>query len=215
MAYQNGLTTAAHDAMDVGDYMKIVMQKSATHRGGLIVDVFSGGGRDIQAIRDNLGGDGHFAAIDSDPLRIHDMVSKDGFTAVYSATELCEAFERANIAVIDGQFPDRPYGLTGAALVGQADFVLCNAGIMFVPPDQLQQTLHGLTAMLSPTGEMVLRFSQDRADQAAKLGTTYFVHAPETVTSILETEGFSVRRSDDLPDPAGRGFHWVDLHISQ
>ena len=75
--YKSGLSTAAHDKMDVRLYFKLVYEAVCHRKGGLIADVFSGGGRDIVALRSVLKGDGRFVAIDADPLRIRDMLAKN------------------------------------------------------------------------------------------------------------------------------------------
>lgn len=215
MSYTHGLSTQTHDAMSVDDYYGIVYNACREKRGGLFVDVFSGGGRDIQKISTLLGGDGKFIAIDSDPQRIQDMTGKQGFVMVDSRQALENAFKDAKIAVVGGTLPERPYGTTDIDLKGRADFILCNAGIMFVRPDQLEDTLKQLSGMLAPQGEMVLRFSLKRDDQSKNLGIAYFVHDPKTVENILGREGMRVERREDLPDPAGRPFSWVDIHVSQ
>jgi SAM-dependent methyltransferase len=212
MAYKNGLTTAAHDAMRVDDYFKIVYDKVEAHKGALIVDVFSGGGRDIKNLYDRLGKQGRFVAIDADPLRVADMLGKENFVQAKEAGALSAIFQKASIAVIQGTFPDRPYGDMGTELEGKVGFVLCNAGIMSVKPSELQSTLQAMSRMLAPKGELILRFSQSREDQAENEGKKYFVHSPSHVEDILQQMGLDVKRSADLPDPAGRPFHWVDLH---
>ncbi|MGB9153822.1 MAG: class I SAM-dependent methyltransferase [Alphaproteobacteria bacterium] len=214
--YKSGLSTAAHDKMDVQAYFSLVHEAVCHRKGGLIADVFSGGGRDILALRSLLKGDGRFVAIDADPLRIKDMLAKNDaggaplFAETRTRAALKAAFAQQKIAVLEGTFPDKPYGDTKINLKGKADFILCNAGIMFVPPQDLDKTLAMLAGMLAPKGEMFLRFSQERADKARK--PDYHIHEPSLVRDTLMREGVHVIRNPDLPDPDKRGFSWVDLN---
>jgi hypothetical protein len=209
----HGLSTQVHNQMNVEEYYRIVYEKCAGKVGGLIVDVFSGGPRDTKKIYELLNGNGKFIAIDSDPQRIQDMRNTENFVVVENQHDVEIAFKEAKVAIIRGSFPEQPYGTTDIDLDGQVDFILCNAGIMFVRPDQLEDTLKQLALMLAPQGELVLRFSQERNDQAKNLGITYFVHDPEKVQAVLRRTGMLVERHKDLPDPAGRPFFWTDIHV--
>jgi SAM-dependent methyltransferase len=196
----------------VSSYFKLVYEKCLDKPGGMFIDIFSGGGRDIRDIFNLMSGNGKFVAIDSDPQRIVDMLKKEEFSLVRNKSDLKAAFENSKVAALPGEFPGSPYGNTGVDLDSSADFILCNAGIMFVGPEKLESTLEAMARMLAPGGEMVLRFSLERDDKKEKLGKSYFAHSPEKVTKILKEEGLAVKRSEDLPDPDSRPFSWVDIH---
>lgn len=222
---QYGMTTQQHDAMDkkaLDIYFRRVDERLRNYSGGIIVDAFSGGGRDILRAHDVLHGQGYFAAIDVDPQKIIDMLAKNKvkfdpyalrFDYVNSDQALTNAFNDNAIACIQGRFPDAPLGnfAEKSDIDLRADFMLCNAGIMFVRPEELKPTLFALSDMLNAGGEMALRFSLDREDKAEAKGKSYFVHGPELVQEILEEAGLTVTRHADLPDPAKRPFAWVDL----
>lgn len=220
---RHGLTTAQHDKMDVSGYYGRVYARLPDFKGKTIVDLFSGGGRDIADFCHYLGRDGVFVAVDSEAQRLVDMVSKNFETAkrqgvTYEIVASQAAFEQAvlarKIAAIQGRFPDRPLGnndkVSDIAL--KADFALCNAGIMFVKPEELAPSLAAMADLLNTKGELVLRFSLARADKQAELGRSYFVHEPAAVQRVLEQKGLSVTRHPDLDDPGGRPFKWVDFH---
>lgn len=219
---QHGLSTAQHDNMDVSAYNRRILERLDAHRGGTIVDVFSGGGRDILSFYNTLDGEGDFIAIDAEPQRLVDMVSKNfetareygvGFEIVPSAEALADTLARGQIAAIQGRFPDRATGNheTKSDIDLKADFMNCSAGIMFVSPGELEDTIDEMANMLASGGELTLRFSLAREDKKDKLGESYFIHPPARVTQLLEDRGFAVTRHNDIPDPSGRPFSWIDL----
>jgi len=208
-----GLPTAHHDAIDVSNYNSRVYECIVKNGYSTIVDAFSGGGRDIAHFRNVLQGKGSFVAIDCDTVRISDMLQKPNFVEVKNSDELAAVFDRSDIAVVQGNFPDKPFGNTGVDLKGQVDLVYCNAGIMFIKPQDLRPTLQFMKAMIKPSGQMILRYSLEREDKKDALGKSYFVHAPELVTEILQEGGFTVERKEDLPDSTGRNFKWLDLNV--
>jgi hypothetical protein len=214
--YRSGQSTAAHDAIDVRAYFSLVYAAAQRHRHGMIVDVFAGGGRDSVALYALLNGEGKFISIDADPQRVEDALlrkKEDGmplFALAQNAHQLEAAFVEGKVAFLRGAFPQAPFGNQDIDLKGKADFVLCNAGIMFIPPEHLDKTLSILAGIMAPDAEMFLRFSLKRDDQKGNAG--YFIHAPELVSQILRREGLTVTRKPDLPDPQARSFSWVDLH---
>lgn len=213
MGKQRGLSSRQHDEIDVGAYYERFYALAGEKKGGFFIDAFAGGGRDIKAIFNRWHGDGHFVAIDNDPQRIADMTARENFVKVAGPRSLTKAFEQARIAVVEGEFPHRTAGAMWAALKQKADLILCNAGIMFVPPEKLESTLRQIGDMLAPGGDLVLRFSTDREDQGKNFGQTYFIHDPGRIHDFFSGQEREVMRHDDLPDPAGRPFHWIDLNI--
>jgi hypothetical protein len=216
--YRSGLASAVHDNMDVDTYYHLVNQAVCRHPSGLIIDAFSGAGRDILTLRKILNNNGRFVAVDADRKRIEDMLAKNGpdnivFTEVVSAFQVAEVFVQNKIAVIQGEFPAKPFGQTDIQFSGQADFILCNVGIMFVTPEKLESTLSILTGLMALKAEMFLRFSLDRIDQRENLN--YHIHDPSHVEDLLKKSGLSVTRNPDLPDPNARPFLWVDLHCQK
>lgn len=206
--YLNGLPTSVHDQVDVERWNASLYEACVRKKGGLIVDAFSGGGRDISKIYEHLGGKGRFLAIDKDPRRLQDMAAKPSFAIVTDQSSLQDVFDSGRIAALEASFPQEPFAVD---LTGQASFVLCCAGLMFVPPDELDAVLKQLASFLAPGGEMSLRFSQERADQKENVNRSYFIHNVETAQAILEKGGLIVTRHPDLPDAMGRDFSWVDL----
>jgi SAM-dependent methyltransferase len=214
--YKSGLPTVAHDKMDVRAYFSLVDEAVCRHRGGLIADLFCGGGRDIAFFHSLLKGEGRFVGIDADPKRIRDaLLKKDEkgaplFVKVSNRTALETAFSRKKIAALRGTLPDTPFGKTNIDLKEKVDVLLCNAGIMFLTDAEMKKTLPLFAAMLAPKGEMFLRFSQERADKAGDPG--HHIHNPALISDLLMQEGLKVTRNPDLPDPDKRGFSLVDLH---
>lgn len=227
--YQHGLTTDEHNNIAVDDYYARVFDRVKQHKRGTIVDAFSGGPRDILKMMDVLDGNGDFVAIDADPARIIDLITEnfdragrivegliipefqlvDGRNEIERAERLQQAFRHQKVAVFEHKFASNknlPYNL-------QADFMLCNAGIMFVEPSDLAFALTEMADTLRDGGELVLRFSGARDDKEADLGKSYFIHDPDHIQEILEEHGLTTQRFDDLPDPVGRGFDWVDISV--
>ena len=219
---QHGLSTKAHDQIDVNAYYQRVYKALEKYDGKTVLDIFSGGGRDIKDMYLQLEGNGKFIAIDSEAQRLVDMVSKNfqtalqhGFTyhIVDSQAALDDTLGAGNIAVIQGVFPATPLGNKDqkSDIDLKADFILCNAGIMFTPPQDLAPTLQAMAGLLKSKGELTLRFSGAREDKKQQTGQSYHVHNVETVQHILETHGLNVTRHDNLDDPNGRPFQWADL----
>lgn len=213
MSPRHGLSTAVHDQIDIDEANVAIYEICQRKAGGVIVDAFSGGGRDIQKIVKVLQGNGRFVAIDADPVRIEDMLAKDGFAPAKTQRDIEQAFAAAKIAVICGKFPEYPYGHGDIDLSGKADFVLCRAGIMFVSnPDE---ALAAMADMLSPSGVMFLEFSGERNDQEKSYGRTYFVHDEGLVQKILQQDGLKVNNTYHVPDTAGRPFQWFRVVASK
>ena len=222
---QYGMSTQQHDAIDksaLDKYFERVYARADRYKGGVIVDAFSGGGRDIIELYKRLDRDGKFVAIDSEAQKVLDMLSKNkqivdeldaAFELAIDQEDLDRVLRNDWIAAVQSTFPDRTF--TTDAKKGEldlkADFMLCNAGIMFVKPEDINRTLWAMTDMLAPAGELALRFSLARDDKKDALGKSYFIHDPDMVMESLSNSGLVVRRWDDLPDPDGRPFKWVDI----
>jgi len=214
MNIMDGLSNQQHDAISTDGYYADLLPAIESKAGGTFVHAFSGGGRDIEMIYRALDGNGCFVAIDKDNERINHALSRGTaqthpqFLRADNAPDLSNAFALNAIAVLQTAFPlEKEY--TRAL---KADFILCNAGIMFIPPQNLASTLNDFAAMLKNDGEMVLRFSQQRADKTDDEGVSYFIHGVQIVAQILEHAGLHVTQNMPIPDPAGRAFMWQDLH---
>lgn len=225
-----GLSTEEHNNMDVDAYYARVYEAVKRHKGGVIVDVFSGGPRDTLNMIDVLDGDGFFAAIDSEADKISDLVNKNfdisgrqkkGLVIPdFSLVDGKRQFELVNnwmtvardgaVAVFQHRFPSV---VTGSRLpfTLKADFMLCNAGIMFVEPENLDFTLAEMAEHLNDGGELALRFSGARDDKLDALNKTYFMHDPDYVEEVLQDAGLLTVRYDNQDDPDGRGFEWFDI----
>lgn len=132
------------------------------------------------------------------------------FKVFTDASFLDAAYSNDHVAVIEHTFPASKSG-KDLPLNLKADFMLCNAGIMFVKPEELDDTLCEMAGLLHDGGELVLRFSQARADKEAALGKSYFIHNPDHVRGVLENCGLQTERFGDVPDPE-RDFSWVDIN---
>lgn len=231
--YRHGQTTEEHNNIDDIDiYNARVYECVAHYKGGTIVDVFSGGPRDTLKMMKVTGGEGFFVAIDNDPARITDLCNKNydisklgkidfeipKFEIAKTNTDILYSKQNGNVAVLAYEFPSSKSFQTFPDVL-KADFMLCNAGIMFVPPEDLKDTLVEMTDILSWKGELVLRFSQARDDkrQALEEGQ-YFIHDPEKVKAIIEENGLECYRFPDVIDPQAhlkeeRNFHWVDMSV--
>jgi hypothetical protein len=154
--YTHGLTTAEHNNIDGIDiYNARVYDALGAHLDKdelMIVDAFSGGPRDIFKMMKITNGRGAFAAIDSDCGRIKDLLEKnydisklgqidfdvpefrlvEGDGPCELRNGLVDAFNNSSVAIIQHSFPS---AAAGSQLPDnlKADFMLCNAGIMFVP----------------------------------------------------------------------------------
>lgn len=218
-----GLSTEEHNKLNVDAFNARVYDRVKYHKGGFIADVFSGGPRDILNLYDAVEGDGIFFASDAMDGKIQDLVGKNFDVAARQARgliipdfKLRTAEEPSVIAgedvihVVQHRFPASKTGVEFPSH-SKFNFTLCNAGIMFVQPEDLHDSLSEMAGMVAKGGELVIRFSQARDDMLDNLNKSYFMHDVDHVREVLEDAGLLTQRFDDLDDPKGRGFSWVDI----
>jgi len=166
-----------------------------SYRSKTIADIFADGGRDIYSSYNVCEGNGRFIALDYGENRITDMLDN--------------ALSEGKIAAIRHAFPDKlPFRI-------KVDFLICNAGIIFLPSDQLVPTFDAIGDMMADNAQMILRFSGEHEDVREKVGKSYFIHQPEAVQQLLNEKGFVVEFYPDLPDPAGRPYMWHDFTVKK
>lgn len=217
--YISGLPTEAHDKIDVSDYFARIYENVKKYKGGRITDAFCGGGRELVAFHELLQGDGKFVGIDADQRRIDDMLAKNDalaergihFTNACSKEEVTQGLLNDDIVVIRHTFPNpvRNWGLENM----RSDYILCSAGIMFIQPSALRETLFQLTSLLNDGGTMDLIFSEERPDQIN--GENYYIHRPIDIIDHLSDTKLTVKHHPKLEDAPGRGFKWSVLEITK
>lgn len=215
---RNGLTSAAHNAMDMGGYFDRLTGILDRYDEPVVFDLFAGGGRDSVFMRDYLDNQGkksNIVAVDSDPQRLQDALSqfKGRFNPCFSAQQIWQTINRGRLAYVPDSIPELD-SLKNARL--KADFILCNAGIMFIKPGRLKETFKSMADLLAPGGEIMLRYSTYRP---IEYPNGHHMHKLDTVLKLFNNAtGLKPDYLGDIRDPdwdkdPKRQFHWHDLRI--
>jgi trans-aconitate methyltransferase len=189
-------STALHASVDPLAFYRDVLPMLPTRSGGVIIDVGGGIGRDTLMFADHAKGLEVYS-IDPDPVmwekaqahypgrlvRMEDAVSSDKPVFLADSLPYLAELKRLKPSL-------------------KADFILCNAVMMFIKPEERQTALNTMASLLKPNGSLVVRFrTEDLKDG---------MH-PITVDEIdrlcLRTRfGHATRLygTESIPDPAGR-----------
>ncbi len=190
--------TSLHAAVDPRAFYADILPMVPVKPGSIILDIGGGIGRDALTLAAR-GQDLEVYSIDPDP---HMWVkSQDHYPDRF--TRLENAFRPASNKPLFLQ-DSLPwlYNLKRLKPGLKADFILCNAVMMFVRPEDRQQAINTMAAHLSPKGSLVIRFrTEDLKDGMHPISVA------EIDRLCLHTRfGHAIRLygTEPIPDPADR-----------
>lgn len=213
---KNGLPSADHNAMDIDGYYARLPQVLDRFDEPVIFDLFAGGGRDTVFMRDYLdskGKKGNIVAADNDIQRLKDALKnfRGRFNPCFVPDQIWQTLNIDRLAYVTDALPELT-NIREAKL--KADFILCNAGIMFVKPKDLKATFQAMAELLADNGEIMLRYSTYRPTRYPNGHNT---HKLDTVLKLFNNAtDLKVEHVGDIRDPnwdkdPKRQFHWHDL----
>ena len=219
---QYGLPSEQHNQFQSSDYETMIQSILSTKKNPIIMDICAGGGRDSVMMHD-------FAkahslnplsiALDCDPNKLYGAQKnfEGRFEQVANYKQVAETHTREKISYVIEELPHLQTGLSAQMLnpalsKAKIDFMLCNAGIMFIKRENLQKSLQQMVNMLSSDreGQLLLGFSTTRpkshyAEQDQRYTQQEIGIAINSLTGIQLPIVL-----DDLNDAinGGRGFQW-------
>ena len=217
---RNGLPSARHNAMDLHDYYARMHESFDFLQSDtpVIFDLCAGGGRDTIYMRDHLlfqGKAPKLVALDDDYQRMKDAIThfKGQFNPCFDPQQVTQSVNLGRPAYLYDSLPDadalRQTGL-------KADFILCNAGIMFIAPERLSCTFNTMADLLNDNGEIMIRYSNYRP---SPYPNGYYKHKLERVLDIfnretdLKADHIGDIRDTNWDNDKQRQFHWHDLRV--
>ena len=210
---KHGLTSAEHQKIDVSDAMSPAYEFLKTLDHPTVLDIGGGGGRDITAMYNFLGGQGRFINMDYDPQRARDAQSlhPDMFIVTSDASDLKPITDQDKIAYIvnDVLRLDLPEDM-------KADFILSLALTMFITEESLENYAEAIVDNIKPGGRVFHSHSIDRPvptdPEKSQYPNGYHHHSVSKLTDIFEKLGCEVQELEPTQD--GRGFDWYRLNIT-
>lgn len=210
----NGLSSKEHNNIDVSAILTMAYDVIDHLDTPTIIDVGSGGGRDIASLQDRLKGKGRFISVDYDAVRGTDAL--DNFPNRFILTDKEDTLEaitdKKKIAFLNKDILslDLPEQL-------RADFILSMAVGMFIAPDDIDDYVGKLVDNAKPNAHILHMHSTWRPEQEdeskQRYPNGYHHYSASQLSNIFEAHGASVVKEDIIPDAAGRGFDWYVLDV--
>lgn len=211
---RNGLNSKDHNKIDVGMIMADAFSLIDPLNDPVIVDIGSGGGRDIVTMYNHLNGQGTFIAVDYDHVRAEDAVEnfQDRFLIVEKEAGIQQAIDHGKISFLSKdtlslELPDHM----------KADFMFSMAVAMFVEPKKIEAyartTLQNMKA-----GAHLLHIHSDwrpavNDPTKQRYPSGYNRYNESQIKHVFEQHGAAVVSSKTTQDAAGRGFDWYVMDI--
>lgn len=217
---RNGMRSAEHNAMNLHDYYARMRHSfdAMTTDTPVIFDLCAGGGRDTVYMRDyltSLGKSPQLVAVDDDGQRLKDALYyfKGQFTPCFDPQQVTQTLKTGRLAYLYDSLPD----INALVQTGlKADFILCNAGIMFIAPERLSRAFNTMADILKDGGEIMIRYSNYRP---SPYPNGYYKHKLERVLDIfnretnLKADHIGDMRDTNWDHDKKRQFHWHDLQV--
>jgi hypothetical protein len=215
---QFGLSSKEHVNSDESAFHEVLFNFIRDKKNPVIMDMCAGSGRDSVVMHDFAIAHGlnpFSIAVDCDRNKFEDaQIFFEGRFENAAYLKTCEQI------YLNGKIPyfidQLPYLTVIDPLrlphTPKVDFMLCNAGIMFVKREQALESIQKMADMLSPErqGQLLLRFSTQRPEQHYGDGDQRY--SEQEIDRIINKLA-RIQRLETLPSmddviKGGRGFKW-------